>query len=127
MNISSPTPRRVFLFDLDGVLVAPLGYRAAIHATLEHFTRRMGLGDCTSPGEEAIARFESISMTSEWDIVPTCLAAILDALLAEHPSLAMPDTLEEVCAYLYQHSLPAPTIDLAHLTQRLGAAYHGGA
>lgn len=42
------TPRRVLLFDLDGVLVAPHGYRRAIHATLKHFTCRMGLGDCPS-------------------------------------------------------------------------------
>jgi len=125
MNDSFSAPRRVFLFDLDGVLVEPRGYRAAIHATLEHFTRRMGLGDCY-PGEEAIARFESISMTSEWDIVPTCLAAILDALLAEHPSLKLPDNLEDACAYLCQQNLPAPQVDLTSLTQRLGDAYYGG-
>ena len=31
------------LFDIDGVLVEPSGYRAAVQATLHYFTRRMGL------------------------------------------------------------------------------------
>jgi hypothetical protein len=121
------TARRVLLFDLDGVLIAPHGYRRAIQASLEHFTRRMGLGDCY-PGEENIARFEAISMTSEWDIVPTCLAALLDALLADHPGLLLPGRLEAVCTYLGgKEPSPAPVVDYISLAQRLGVAYRGGA
>jgi len=36
---------QVWLFDLDGVLICPGGYRAALKATVNHFTRAMGLGD----------------------------------------------------------------------------------
>ena len=44
----------VFLFDVDGVLVKPGGYRAAVRATVNYFTRQLNLGDL-SPSDETVA------------------------------------------------------------------------
>jgi len=67
----------VTLFDLDGVLIRPGGYRAAVKATVNYFSRKMGLGDL-EPAEEELAFFEANGVTSEWDMVPICLAFLIE-------------------------------------------------
>ena len=83
----------VFLFDIDGVLVAPLGYRAAVQAGLNYFFRDMKVSESLLPDEEIIAGFEAIRVTSEWDMVPICLAAVIDSWLAAHPESRLPAQL----------------------------------
>ncbi len=34
---------KIILLDIDGVLVTPGGYRAALHSTLNHFATLMGV------------------------------------------------------------------------------------
>lgn len=83
----------VFLFDIDGVLVEPRGYRAALQAALRYFTRGMGLQPEHLPGEEEISLFEACRITSEWDMLPLALAALLDALLEANPGARLPPFL----------------------------------
>ena len=71
----------VFLFDIDGVLVEPHGYRLATQAVLKHFTGRMGI-DEQYPGDEMMDYFDSRNIISEWDVSGLCMAAILDAIQA---------------------------------------------
>jgi hypothetical protein len=80
----------IFLFDIDGVLVEPRGYRAAVQAALQYFTRQMGLPPTHLPGEEEISLFEASRITSEWDMVPLALAALLDALLEANLGAPLP-------------------------------------
>ncbi|NTV84159.1 MAG: hypothetical protein HGA23_07660, partial [Bacteroidales bacterium] len=82
--------RPVFIFDLDGVLVQPGGYRQGITATMRYFTQSWGL-EALAPDEEAIALCESHGITSEWDIVPICLAGLLETLLHHNIGLNLPD------------------------------------
>ncbi len=44
---------RVLLLDIDGVLVRPGGYRAALHATLNYFVNLMGLAPFRVPRRES--------------------------------------------------------------------------
>lgn len=83
----------IFLFDIDGVLVEPRGYRAAVQAALQYFTREMGLQPAHLPGEEEISLFEASRITSEWDMVPLALAALLDALLEANLGARLPPFL----------------------------------
>jgi hypothetical protein len=85
----------VFLFDLDGVLVQPGGYRAAVAATINYFTIALGLGE-SSPGEETIALFESQGITNEWDIIPICLGTIFETILRAHPETELPASLDHL-------------------------------
>ena len=48
----------VLLLDIDGVLVKPGGYRAALHATLNYFVNLMGLPQFNF-SEEKLAGFDS--------------------------------------------------------------------
>lgn len=66
----------IWLFDLDGVLIHPGGYRAALKKTTEYFSRLFGLA--TEPlSDSDIDIFESFGITSEWDSSAICAAAQL--------------------------------------------------
>ena len=71
----------VILLDIDGVLVHPGGYRAALHATLNHFVNLMGLPHFEFP-EEKLAGFEKRGITSEWDMVPLLLGVLWEDILS---------------------------------------------
>lgn len=75
--------QEVALFDLDGVLIRPGGYRMALKKTLTYFIDQLGLDATWLPGEEEIACFESRGITGEWDMVPIWLLLVLDSLLAQ--------------------------------------------
>ncbi|MEK6575438.1 MAG: hypothetical protein AABZ58_14105 [Chloroflexota bacterium] len=65
----------IYLFDMDAVLLHPGGYRAALIATVNHFSRGLGLGDL-APTYDEIETFEAAGITSEWDSAPISIAAI---------------------------------------------------
>lgn len=115
----------VFLIDLDSVLIEPRGYRKSIQAALAYFTNQMGLGDLY-PGEDAIARFEAINMTCEWDITPILLAAIIDALLRENQQIALPIDLEEACQTIRTREVKTPKVDLVRITSILAEHFKPG-
>ena len=74
-------PAEVWLFDMDGVLLAPLGYRRAVAATVQHFAHRLGLTP-PLPADGDMAEYEAHGITSEWDMTPLMLAALLEAAAA---------------------------------------------
>jgi hypothetical protein len=78
----------VYIFDLDGVLIEPFGYRAAFEATLQYFLEP---GDLTNwiSAKQAHPVFESLGVTNEWDMVAIALAELIDHLF----SIRSPDTL----------------------------------
>lgn len=82
------TRTRILLFDLDGVLVNPLGYRAALRASVNHFRAQWGWQPDTLP-EEEIALFEAHGITSEWDMLPLILASQLEQTALEGARLPM--------------------------------------
>lgn len=109
----------IFLFDLDGVLVKPGGYRAAVRATVNYFTRQMGLGDL-APSDDIIAIFEAQAITCEWDMVPLLLAITLETVLERSPSTPRLDDFRSACDWLIEHPLPALEIDFAPRLRDLG-------
>lgn len=70
---------KVLLFDLDGVLVQPLGYRKAIEGVFQYCVGAWGWPHLPPPGEDVIAFYEAHSITSEWDMLPLLLAAVWEA------------------------------------------------
>ncbi|MDR3573824.1 MAG: hypothetical protein P4L50_08185 [Anaerolineaceae bacterium] len=117
--------RPVFLFDVDGVLVIPAGYRQASQAAINFFTRQMGIEDQLLD-ENIFALFESNNIISEWDIVPLCLAAILDDLQSRCADLRLPPDLSGSLAGLCDYKLPAPQVDYKNLASNLGARFLPG-
>lgn len=68
----------IFLFDLDGVVIHPGGYRAAFKSTVRRIARGLGFDSRSCAiDDETIEAFESCGITSEWDSTPICLAALV--------------------------------------------------
>ncbi len=61
---------KIILLDVDGVLVHPGGYRAALRATVGHF-----LGDHFEVHEDLLTEMEKRGIASEWDMAPLIIAA----------------------------------------------------
>jgi len=121
--VSSRLP--VFLIDLDGVLVEPRGYRLAIRSALNWFTERMGLGDMY-PGEDAIAGFEAITMTSEWDITAILLASIFNELVKQYPGLSLPVDVLQACDTVKDSRVGPPSISFDSLRSTLSDHFQPG-
>ena len=56
---------KIILLDVDGVLVYPGGYRAALRATLDHF-----IYPTLEIDEETLTELERRGIASEWDMAP---------------------------------------------------------
>lgn len=76
----------LFLFDVDGVLINPLGYKEALSAAVEYFAERLGQPKAKLTYEE-IALFEACGLTNEWDSLAMCVSLMLAGALAEHEDL----------------------------------------
>lgn len=83
---------KIILLDIDGVLVHHGGYRAALHATLNHFASLMNLDHFDFP-DEKLSEFEKRGIYSEWDMVPLLLGALWDDILSQQPKLTLPADL----------------------------------
>jgi hypothetical protein len=66
----------ILLFDIDGVLIQNLAYRAALRQTVAYFSRRLGLGEIVLTDSD-IDVYESQSITVEWDSGAIGVAALL--------------------------------------------------
>lgn len=83
---------KIILLDIDGVLVAPGGYRAALHATLNHFAALMGAPHFDFH-EEQIADLERRGIFSEWDMVPILLATAWNDILSTWDEIKLPPSV----------------------------------
>ncbi len=84
--------KQILLFDLDGVLILPRGYRAAVHDTLTYFLEDLNLSHL-EVDDGLPPLFESLGVTSEWDMIAVSLAVALDAAAGAFPHLAQAGTL----------------------------------
>ena len=71
--------KRILLLDIDGVLVQPGGYRAALRATVKRF-----IGDYVIE-EDLITGMEKRGISSEWDMSPLIIAAYWEDVLSRQP------------------------------------------
>lgn len=86
----------LLLFDIDSVLLHPVGYKTALPAMVNYFARQMALPDM-GPDDNEIGVFEACGLTNEWDSGALCVTALLMAALASRPDLCR-DTLDETLA-----------------------------
>jgi hypothetical protein len=93
----------IYIFDLDGVLVQPNGYRQALRDTILDWVSKMGIDMPIAPGETEIAYLESQGVTSEWDMIPFTLALIIERWMSVHPDVDLPEDFE--AALRIMHSL----------------------
>jgi hypothetical protein len=92
--------RTLLLFDVDGVLIHPVGYKAAMRALVDRFAAQMGQSPM-GPDDDEIAVFEACGFTNEWDSGAVCVSAILLAALEQRPDLrrgTLDDTFDAIHA-----------------------------
>src|ERR1051326_5292118 len=76
---------KIILLDVDGVLVQPGGYRAALRATVNHF-----IGSQFDIQEEILTELEKHGISSEWDMVPLLLASHWNDILSRQTIANLP-------------------------------------
>ncbi|HEX2978776.1 MAG TPA: hypothetical protein VHO48_00800 [Anaerolineaceae bacterium] len=108
----------IALLDLDGVLIRPGGYRAAVEATLQYYIDCMGL-KCNPPDSRVMSLFEALGVTSEWDMAPICLAVILDRAAERIGQPLPPLDLSGVLEWVRQHSVEPFSIEYVQAVQDL--------
>ena len=77
---------KVILLDVDGVLLHPGGYRAALRATVNHF-----IGQPIEVDETILFDLERRGISSEWDMAPLLLASYWDTILTQQPMHDLPE------------------------------------
>ena len=115
------TKRTLLLLDVDGVLVAPSGYKQALQAALDYYAERMGQPPIGLTLDE-IAYFEALGMTNEWLSGPMCLAAVLIAAGQAMPGVIR-DTLDEMLAAIRTSGHVVRRPDFSALASEIIGAY----
>ena len=77
---------RIILLDIDSVLVQPLGYRAALRTTVQHF-----IGTDVSIDEDFLSDLERRGIASEWDMAPLIVASYWNSILIQQSMHDLPD------------------------------------
>jgi len=80
--------KKIFLFDMDGVLLIPGGYRESLKSSVKRVGMALGLPS-SDLEDDHIARFESLSITNEWDTLAICSALILLEIWQTHPEVRL--------------------------------------
>lgn len=107
----------LLLFDVDGVLVHPVGYKVALRATVDRFAAQMGQPPL-GPDDSEIAIFEACGITNEWDSGAMCVSALLMAALEQRPDLRR-DTLEATFAAIYAARLEIARPDFTRIAHEV--------
>ncbi|HKJ38383.1 MAG TPA: hypothetical protein VJ972_06380 [Anaerolineales bacterium] len=116
---------RVILLDVDGVLVQPGGYRAALRATVEHF-----IGDFTIE-EDLLTGFEKRGISSEWDMVPLIIASYWTSILIQQPMQDLPDDVSAAAQVIHRRrrvdgSIKVPDFENVNGKYPAQTAYEAG-
>ncbi|RTL42700.1 MAG: hypothetical protein EKK48_11995 [Candidatus Melainabacteria bacterium] len=77
--------RRIFLFDVDGVIVNPIAYRLGITRTLTELCKKIGLTDIPSilPTEAEVSAMESQGVHDVWDMTNIMFCDILTTIAVQ--------------------------------------------
>ena len=96
---------KIILLDVDGVLVHPDGYRAALRATVDHFIEPHFNID-----EETLSELEKRGISSEWDMAPLLLASWWNDILSRQSLQNLPtDVASAAIEIIRQRTVNAPT------------------
>lgn len=114
----------IALFDVDGVLITPGGYRMACADTMKVFLQQLGQPHW-QPDPILFEQFESYMITSEWDMIPLLLCAYLEQAVNILQPNPVWQTFAEAAEDIHQvPDLPAP-INLAETIDLIGQIVNG--
>ena len=82
---------KIFLFDMDGVLLESHGYYLALQETVRLMAKALGCGDLTLSVDD-IATFEAGGINNEWDEAAICTALLLEKAWKVDPNRVLPES-----------------------------------
>jgi len=82
--------KKILIFDMDGVLLKPLGYHQALKDTVRLGAQEMGYEGVTISDVE-IAQFEGLGISSEWHSSAACMA-----LLKNNGEISLPPLFDSL-------------------------------
>lgn len=83
-------PKLFILFDMDGVLLEPNGYKQALQTSVKRIGSALGAPNAQITVNQ-IARFETAHITNEWDTIAICAALILVHVWIHDPTIRLND------------------------------------
>ena len=114
----------LLIFDMDGVLLEPLGYHHALRETVRLAGETCGFSDVQLSAEQ-IARFEALGISSEWHSSALCMAW-MTLQKAFAPASQNPDWEHLVAAFQRQPQANSPiqrgAAALAQVAQERGVS-----
>lgn len=111
--------RNILLFDVDGVLIHPAGYKVALRRTIDYFAGLMGLPVINFSDDE-ISIFEACGLTNEWDSAAFCVGVMLSQALRKNPDLQA-DTLDATFANIGKSANALPRPDFVSMVRQVAA------
>mgnify|MGYP001382573946 CR=1 FL=1 len=111
----------LLLFDVDGVLLYPFGYKQALQAAVDYFADQMSLPAVGLTYEE-IALFEAAGMTNEWMSGALCLAALLAEATSGRPELIGSSVSKTISAIRGAHIAPVRPVFETYTLEALALA-----
>ena len=85
---------KIFLFDMDGVLLESRGYHLALQETVRRMALALGFVNASLSAED-ITTFEAGGITSEWDEAAISTALLLETVWKDEPERGLPDSLAQ--------------------------------
>jgi hypothetical protein len=106
---------KIFLFDMDGVLLESIGYHRALQETVRFMAKALGFGDLALSADE-IATFEAGGINNEWDEAAICTALLLEEVWKVDPKRVLPES--NITPKAFSMKLPS-TLDFNALARQL--------
>ena len=113
---------RILLFDIDGVLVKPFGYRKAYFDTCQWLINQ-GKLPVNIPASDIPALFESYGVTSEWDMLAITGAILIYFVCKENSIQLLSTTLDAALHELKQITFAPMNIDFRKHINSISKAY----
>jgi len=117
---------RIILLDIDGVLVQPGGYRAALRATVQRFVGEYPIE------EDLLTELEKRGISSEWDMSPLIIATYWEDVLLRQPMSGLSDDVAMAAKQIQSQrtdvpkQLHVPEFDLVAGQYPAETAFHAG-
>lgn len=94
--------KKIILLDIDGVLVQPGGYRAALRATVQRFVGEFHIE------EDLLTELEKRGISSEWDMSPLIIAAYWEDVFARQPMSGLSNDVAVAAKQIQSQRTGAP-------------------
>ncbi|MAT41077.1 MAG: hypothetical protein CL609_01965 [Anaerolineaceae bacterium] len=100
--------KHYFLFDIDGVLLNPGGYRKAASDTVQHYFKDLGFKNIHID-LSAFERFESLEITNEWDMISFYIISSLELFFDSIQLKVNVDTREKLISLIKNKNIQPGT------------------